>query len=106
MPARIIALGVTFSLLALSPSAAPKSAFDDCVRKLCTSTSQDGCWVKSGAAMCDRDQISCRDLPDHAPAKALRRVGQRWQVQTEYGNGYVSGRMMMVDGGKCPALLR
>ncbi|WP_156369146.1 hypothetical protein [Aureimonas sp. Leaf324] len=55
--------------------------------------------------MCDSDQIQCKELPDHAPAKALRHVGDRWQVQTSYGKGYVSDRMMMLDGRSCPALL-
>lgn len=94
-------VAIVVALTTSATAASPKSEFDNCVRKLCTSTSQGDCWVKAGAAMCDRDQVQCRDLPDNAPAKILSRSGERWQVQTGYGKGYVSGRMMMADGSKC-----
>lgn len=48
--------------------------------------------------MCDRDQIGCRALPDHAPARVLRKEGRRWLVETPFGTGWVSERMMMLDG--------
>lgn len=76
-------------------------AFDDCIRKLCTSISQQGCWIKVGAAVCDEDQIQCEELPDQVPAIAVKKEGRRWLVQTMFGEGWVSDRMMMIDGGQC-----
>jgi hypothetical protein len=95
----ILALAIGTAALGAMPASA--MTWDGCIKKLCKSTSQNDCWVKAWAALCDRDQTSCRDLPDHAPAKVIKRVGHRWQVQTSYGNGWVSDRMMMVDGSKC-----
>lgn len=71
--------------------------WDAAVRRLCTSLDQQDCWVKSGAALCDREQISCKNLPDHAPAVIIGRSGKRWNVRTEYGSGWVSERLMMLD---------
>ena len=83
-----------------TPAVAHSETWDQSIKRLCTSTKQDDCWVKAGAALCDKDQISCTDLPDHAPAKVLRKAGKRWLVETPFGKGWVSGRMMMIDGSK------
>ncbi len=98
------ALAIAFTIAACGASlgsARADAAFDRCVRKLCVSTSQPNCWIKAGAAMCDREQIVCKELPDHAPAKVVTKVGSRWEVITKFGRGWVSDRMTMVDGGKC-----
>lgn len=84
----------------LSTPAVAAETWDQSIRRLCMSTKQDACWVKAGAAICDKDQINCADLPDHAPAKVLRKVGKRWLVETPFGKGWVSERMMMIDSSK------
>ncbi|QRM34821.1 hypothetical protein [Microvirga sp. VF16] len=66
-------------------------------RRLCTSTQQQACWIKAGAALCDKDQMRCDKLPDHAPARIIGHSGGRWNVQTAYGAGWVSERMIMMD---------
>lgn len=86
--------------LSLAPSMAHSEEWDASVRRLCVSTKQMDCWVKAGAAICDKDQVTCKDLPDHAPAKIIRKVGKRWLVETPFGKGYVSERMMMIDSSK------
>ncbi len=55
------------------------------------------CWIKAGAALCDKDQMRCDKLPDHAPARIIEYCGGRWRVQTAYGTGWVSERMIMMD---------
>lgn len=96
-----IGLVALFTLLGLVAPTHADAKFDACVRKLCISTKQNDCWIKAAAAMCDRDQIQCTDLPNHAPAKVIRKVGNRWEVQTSYGKGWVSDRMTMVAGDRC-----
>lgn len=86
---------------ALAVPAFADQAFDDCVRRLCTSIVQKNCWVKGGAAICDEDQLQCISVPDHAPATVIQKKGGRWQVLTRYAQGWVSERAMMVDGGEC-----
>jgi hypothetical protein len=81
--------------------ASADASFDACIKKLCVSTSQMNCWVKAGAALCDRDQTQCKDIPDHAGAVVIRKVQRRWEVVTVYGRGWVSDRMMMISGDKC-----
>ena len=86
--------------LLCTPAVAHAETWDQTIKRLCTSTKQDACWVKAGAAICDKDQIACKDVPDHAPAKVLRKANKRWLVETPYGKGWVSERMMMVDSSK------
>ena len=88
-----IAMMVTGSALAPEP-------WDQAVRRLCVSLDQQDCWIKSGAALCDRDQLSCRNLNDHTPAVAVAKSGSRWNVKTASGIGWVSERSMMLDGSK------
>jgi hypothetical protein len=91
----------TFALASILPIVSAPTAFaqdwDQTIRRLCTSTTQQGCWVKAGAALCDEDQMRCEKLPDHAPARVIKKVGKRWHVQTAFGTGWVSDRMMMTD---------
>jgi hypothetical protein len=93
------------AIIALSsmtpPPAYADASFDRCVRKLCTSQRQQSCWVKAGAAMCDADQMGCVTLSDLTPAKAVRKQGRRWQVETAFGKGWVNDRLIMIDGSKC-----
>ena len=88
------------TLLLLSTTIANAETWDESIRRLCVSTQQDACWVKAGSALCDADQISCKNLPDHAYARVIKKAGKRWQVETIYGTGWVSERMMMIDGDK------
>jgi hypothetical protein len=92
------------ALLAGAQSAYATPAFDACVKRLCTSTNQTNCWIKAGTPLCSRDQTQCQTLSDQTPAAVKRKVGRRYEVRTGYGNGWVSDRMIMVDGGQCPAL--
>lgn len=91
---------VAAALLAPMPAMADVS-YDACVRKLCVSTRQADCWIKAGAAICDRDQTQCRDVSDHTSAIVIRKSHGRWEVKTDFGQGWVSERMMMVSGEKC-----
>ncbi|CAN7469929.1 hypothetical protein [Bosea sp. LjRoot237] len=70
------------------------------IRRLCVSTTQQDCWIKGGTPLCDRAGKACKDLPDATPAKVLSKVGRKWQVETEHGRGYVSDRLMLIDGSK------
>lgn len=88
------------ALTAAGPASADKS-FDDCIRKLCTSIVQNDCWVKGGSAICDEDQLQCKQLPDHAPATVIEKKGGRWFVLTGFAQGWVSDRAMMINGGAC-----
>ena len=88
------------SFIVIAPVHADQS-FDACIRKLCRSTDQMDCWVKAGAAMCDKDQISCKNVPDHTGARVVNKRAARWQIETKYGKGWISDRMIMVNGGKC-----
>ena len=74
--------------------------WDTAVRRLCTSLEQQDCWIKAGAALCDREQMACRNLDDHTPAIVLGKAGKRWNVRTASGSGWVSDRLMMLDGSK------
>lgn len=90
------------AIIALAPGAATADkAFDSCIRKLCTSIRQGDCWVKGGAAICDEDQLQCAQLPDNAPATVIEKKGKRWFVLTEFAQGWVSDRAMMINGGAC-----
>ena len=91
-----------FATLSPAPAVA-SNAFDACVEKLCVSSDQMNCWVKSGAELCDSNG-GCSDVPDHAGALVLERGQGQWQVQTQYGTGWVSDRYMMVDSSFCPGL--
>lgn len=95
--------GVVAAALVLASASLSRAdeAFDSCVRQLCTSLSQQDCFIKGGAAVCDEDQIYCEELPDMVPAIAVKKVGRRWLVQTVYGEGWVSDRMTMVNSGMC-----
>jgi hypothetical protein len=79
------------------PEAFAETSWQRDTRRLCTSTQQQACWIKAGAALCDKDQMRCDKLPDHAPARIIGHSGARWNVQTAYGNGWVSERMIMMD---------
>jgi hypothetical protein len=81
------------------PTSAPaEENWDARVRRLCTSVTQQDCWIKAGAQLCDESGKRCRTLEDHTPAKIIRKSGRRWQVETSSGNGWVSDGRMMVDG--------
>lgn len=95
MRAILIALAVM-----VSGAAGAAEPWDAAVRRLCSSLSQEDCWIKSGAAVCDRDQLGCRNLPDHAPAIVLGKSGKLWHVRTAVGDGWVNERWMMLDGSK------
>lgn len=83
-----------------SGAAGAAEPWDKAVRRLCSSLDQQDCWIKSGAALCDRDQEICRNLEDHTPAIALGKTGKRWNVKTASGDGWVNERFMMLDGSK------
>lgn len=93
----VLAIAITFA----PETASADKAFDDCIRKLCTSTVQSDCWVKGGSAICDEDQLQCAKLPDHAPATVVEKKGKRWLVLTSFAQGWVSDRAMMINGGAC-----
>lgn len=96
---RFLALA-SVGLVALTATASAEEPWDNRIRRLCTSTVQENCWVKAGTAMCDKDQLICKELPDFAPARVIRKEGKRWLVQTKFGTGYVNERLMQVDGSK------
>jgi hypothetical protein len=87
---------------AVRPALADR-AFDDCVQQLCVSTGQMNCWVKAGAELCN-DGVGCSDVPDHAGARIIDRMEGQWFLETQYGQGWVEDRYMMVDSSLCPGL--
>lgn len=74
--------------------------WDDCIRKLCVSTSQGDCWVKAGSEICS-DDGHCAELSEHSPSIVGELRGQKWHVHTETADGWVSARMMMIDSSSC-----
>jgi hypothetical protein len=103
---RTVHLSLVVGLAAMALGASPAHAgraFDACVRKLCVSTGQMDCWVKSGSEICT-DDGACHDLPDHAGARILDKSANSWNVETQYGSGWVANRSMMVDSSFCPDL--
>jgi hypothetical protein len=85
------------SVLVLATPAEAETTWEKETRRLCVSLTQEACWVKAGAALCDKDQMQCERLPDQAPARILGKAGSRWHVQTPYGTGWISARMIMMD---------
>lgn len=77
---------------------AEASSWDQNVRRLCSSIHQDKCWIKAFTIICDREQIDCTTLPDNTPARVIRKVGDRWYVETPERLGWVNARMMMLHG--------
>lgn len=94
---RALVLAVAMMVSGAAQSAEP---WDKAIRRLCSSLDQQDCWIKSGAALCDRDQLACRSLDDHTPAIVLGKNGKRWNVKTTSGTGWVNERFMMLDGSK------
>lgn len=86
--------------LGLATTAAVAESWDVRLRRLCTSTTQDACWIKAGAELCDAKGRACRELVTGPPARVLRKSGRRWEVETREGRGWVNERFMMVDGGR------
>lgn len=74
--------------------------WNDCIRKLCISTTQGDCWIKAGTDVC-ADDGSCTPLPDHTPAIIDDQKGETFHVSTEVAEGWVSARMMMLHGPSC-----
>jgi hypothetical protein len=92
---------LTFALgVGLAAPAAAEEDWDARVRRLCTSVTQEDCWIKAGARLCDETGKRCISLEDHTPARVIRKTGRRWQVETRAGNGWVSDGRMMVDGSR------
>jgi hypothetical protein len=99
---RLLLAGVVAAVVSLAGANARADArFDACVRKLCVDTTQRDCWIKAGAELCNKSGSSCRDLQDHTSAKAIRKAGKRWELETEFGTGWVNERLMMVSGDLC-----
>lgn len=98
-----IAIAAAALMVTANEPAFANGAFDKCVKKLCVSTRQMDCWVKAGAELC-MDDGTCIDLPDHAGARALKRLKRKWRVETQYGTGVVREGFMMIDGTLCPGL--
>lgn len=94
---RALVVAITVMVSGAAVAAEP---WDQAVRRLCSSLNQQDCWIKSGAALCDRDQLSCRNLEDHTPAIIIGKSGKRWNVKTSSGAGWVNERFMMLDGSK------
>jgi len=96
---RVLLIAVALSVTCLgAPASAGSVSWDVAVKALCTSTSQNDCWVKSGAAMCGTPAGErCTPLPDNAPAQIIGRANATWQVVTSFGTGWVFGRDMMLD---------
>jgi len=92
-------IGVTAltSVLVLASPAEAETTWEKETRRLCVSLTQEACWIKAGAALCDKDQMRCERLPYKAPARILGKAGGRWHVQTPYGTGWISARMIMMD---------
>lgn len=90
---------VALAILA-SGMASAAEPWDAALKRLCSSLDQSDCWIKSGAAVCDRDQLVCRTLDDHTPAIIMGKSGKRWRVTTALGSGWVNERWMMLDGSK------
>src|SRR5438128_2703950 len=99
----ITAIALTVATIGSVRPAFAEQAFDACVQKLCVSTDQMNCWVKAGAELCN-DGVGCSDIPDHAGARIIDRMEGQWFLQTQYGEGWVEDRYMMVDSGMCPGL--
>ena len=94
-------IALAFAVLMLgSATVGAAEPWDAAVRRLCTSLEQQDCWIKAAAALCDREQMACRNLDDHTPAIVLGKAGKRWNVKTASGSGWVSDRLMMIDGSK------
>jgi hypothetical protein len=97
----MVRFGVSFIVVAASilfvNAAIAETSWQKDTRRLCVSTKQQACWVKAGAALCDKDQMQCDNLPDHALARIIGHSGSRWHVQTAYGTGWVSERMIMMN---------
>ena len=70
------------------------------IRRLCVSTTQQDCWIKGGTPLCDRAGKTCKTLPDATPAKILSKLGRKYEVETAHGRGYVSDRLILIDGSK------
>lgn len=95
---RALLAGSLLALPLLAHEAALAESFEASVRRLCTGTRQQDCWVKAGAALCPTTGGSpCTDLDDHTPARAIRKEGRRWLVETARGTGWVQERAMVVD---------
>lgn len=78
-----------------------KTNFDQCVRQLCTSITQKNCWIKAGAAICDKDRTSCITVAGMTPATVVGREEGRWQVLTGAAQGWVSDHKMMINSAAC-----
>ena len=89
------------SLLFGGTAGMANASFDACVKKLCISTTQPDCWIKSGAQLCDKKQSSCKEIENSPAVKVEAKSGKWWQVQTAQGNGWVNERFMMIDGSLC-----
>lgn len=94
---RVVLLG---GLLALAGAPALAESYDASVRRLCTSTRQQACWVKATASLCPPDGSPCFDLEDRAPARVIRKEGRRWLVETAQGTGWVHERFMLIDSSR------
>lgn len=93
----LITLSAFATALVLASPAEAETTWEKETRRLCVSLTQEACWIKAGAALCDKDQMRCERLPDQTPARILGKAGGRWHVQTPYGIGWISARMIMMD---------
>ncbi len=84
----------------LASSGAGAESWDASIRRLCVSTTQQDCWIKTGTPLCTQIGRNCKDLPDATPARVIAKSGRYWQVETSLGRGYVPERLMLIDSTK------
>lgn len=89
-----------FALLLFATPSAAAEPWDAAVRRLCSSLTQADCWIKSGAPVCDREQLACKNLEDHTPVIVIGKNGKRWHIKTLAGDGWINERWIMIDGSK------
>ena len=87
-------------LAILASRAAEAETFDMMAALLCSSPNQDGCWIRRGTPVCDRQQVTCWVTHGNTPARVLGREGNRVKVETAEGIGYVSAPSIVLDGSK------
>lgn len=97
----IMAIAVAVATTTMARPVLADEALDNCVQQLCVSTGQMNCWVKAGAELCN-DGVGCSDVPDHAGARVIDRMDGQWFLQTQYGEGWVEDRYMIIDSSLCP----
>ena len=97
---RVLMLTALLVLATLASPPAEAETFDMMTALLCSSPNQDGCWIRRGTPVCDRQQVACWITHENTPARVLGREGNYVRVETADGVGYVSAPSIVLDGSK------